>query len=182
MKGWIEAAKFAFWPVLLIAALGWGASTAIDAWVLQHKLTGAEARAQLATNRADAAEAAFALSEQYRAEEARIRNAQQEAIDHAQDQIEAAQRDAAAARDSARSLRAAADAAATAALGSTGWPRDTSLAQGSDAAASPAHVLADVLGRADDAAGLLAEALDRAHIAGQACQRAYQALIPSTEP
>lgn len=182
MIGWFTAARRALLPVLLVIALGWVCVLAVKGWALEQRLQLAQQREQAVRNRADAAEAAFALSEQHRSEEARIRNAQQEAIDHAQDQIEAAQRDAAAARDSARSLRAAADAAATAALGGTGWPRDTSLAQGSDAAASPAHVLADVLGRADDAAGLLAEALDRAHIAGQACQRAYQALTPSTEP
>lgn len=59
-----------------------------------------------------------------------------------------------------------------AALTSTHPPAATSSAPAGD----PIGVLADVLGRADQRAGDLAEALDQARIAGQACERAYDAL------
>jgi len=53
----------------------------------------------------------------------------------------------------------------------------------SGAASSAGLVLADVLGRADQAAGELAAALDRAHAAGLACEREHRAsLIAHTPP
>jgi hypothetical protein len=49
-------------------------------------------------------------------------------------------------------------------------------AAGSAPAGDPIGVLADVLGRADERAGILAEYADRARVAGLACQRSYEAL------
>lgn len=46
----------------------------------------------------------------------------------------------------------------------------------SKAAESAAMVLADVLGRIDKRAGELAEAYDRARVAGLACEQSYEAL------
>lgn len=45
-----------------------------------------------------------------------------------------------------------------------------------EATADPIGVLADVLGRADERAGILAEYADKARIAGQSCERDYDAL------
>lgn len=59
-----------------------------------------------------------------------------------------------------------------AALTSTHPPAATSSAPTSDTIG----VLADVLGRADQRAGELAEALDQARIAGQACEKSYDSL------
>jgi hypothetical protein len=57
----------------------------------------------------------------------------------------------------------------------------TPLAAG-EAASDPIGVLADVLGRADDRAGKLAEYADAARTAGQACERAYDSLTPPSKP
>lgn len=52
----------------------------------------------------------------------------------------------------------------------------------SGAASSAGLVLADVLGRADQAAGELAAALDRAHAAGLACEREHRASVIAHTP
>lgn len=80
-------------------------------------------------------------------------------------------RDAAGARAAAVGVRDAAGraAAACAAAGSA------AAGVGASAATAGA-VLADVLGRADEVAGRLAEALDRSYAAGRGCERAYDAL------
>lgn len=49
-------------------------------------------------------------------------------------------------------------------------------AAGGEAAGDPIGVLADVLSRADERAGVLADYADRARIAGLACERSYDAL------
>lgn len=53
---------------------------------------------------------------------------------------------------------------------------DTAAVSQRKAAADSARMLADVLGRADARAGVLAEYGDNAHIAGQLCVRQYDAL------
>ncbi|WP_422649030.1 DUF2514 domain-containing protein [Cupriavidus sp. H18C1] len=54
---------------------------------------------------------------------------------------------------------------------------DPAATGGSSAAGDPIGVLADVLGRCDRRAGILAEFADSAHVAGSACERAYGALV-----
>jgi Flp pilus assembly protein TadB len=66
-----------------------------------------------------------------------------------------------AAKAAARRAREQCPAAAAAGLG--------------EAAGDPIGVLADVLGRADDRAQLLAELADRRYLAGRACEREYDA-------
>lgn len=92
---------------------------------------------------------------------------------HAQEQIAQAQADAAAAgiesgrlREQARRLAARASQCA----------RGSGATQGGQAAEQPAVVLADLLGRADERAGELAAAYDRARASGLACERAYDSL------
>lgn len=53
-------------------------------------------------------------------------------------------------------------------------------ASGSTPAADPLGVLADVLGRADDRAKVLAAYADQSRIAGLACERSYDALTAAT--
>jgi hypothetical protein len=91
---------------------------------------------------------------------------QQEAVNRAQDQTQAAQRDAAAAGHAADRLRER-----TAELTKRARASCPSKATG-----DPIGVLADVLGRADARAGILAEYADRARIAGQLCEQSYEAL------
>lgn len=54
--------------------------------------------------------------------------------------------------------------------------RNSAPVGGSPSAGDPIGVLADVLSRADERAGKLAEFADAAHIAGLACERSYDAL------
>lgn len=85
-------------------------------------------------------------------------------------QMRRARADAAAARDAVAGLQLAAQAAAAA--GCTAAP----AAAASSAAGGAGVVLADVLGGAAGRAAELAAALDQAHAAGTACERAYDAV------
>jgi hypothetical protein len=53
---------------------------------------------------------------------------------------------------------------------------DSTATSGGSAAGDPIGMLADVLGRCDRRAGILAQYADAARIAGQACERTYEAL------
>ena len=108
-----------------------------------------------------------------REEEQRRQAEIDEVRDHAQEEIAQAQADAAAAdlesgrlREQARRLAARASQCAS----GSGAP------QGGQAAEQPAMVLADLLSRADERAGELAAAYDRARASGLACERAYDSL------
>lgn len=96
-----------------------------------------------------------------------------EVRDHAQDEIAQAQADATAAglesgrlREQARRLAARASQCSS----------NPGVAKGGPAAGQPAMVLTDLLSRADERAGELAAAYDRARASGLACERAYQSL------
>lgn len=92
---------------------------------------------------------------------------------HAEQQIARAEADAAAADAAADSLREQAKRLAARASQCTSHPTAT---QSGKATAQPSVVLADVLGRADERAGQLAAAYDRARAAGLTCEAAYDAL------
>ncbi|WP_416740816.1 DUF2514 family protein [Pseudomonas sp. NFX71] len=83
--------------------------------------------------------------------------------------------DAAAARASADSLRRAADTLA-ARLAASQAGGNSCAAAASKAAARAAMVLADVLKRADQRAGDLAEAADQSRARGLTCEQAYDGL------
>ena len=109
-----------------------------------------------------------------REEELRRQAEIDEVREHAQEQIAQAQADADAAslesgrlREQARRLAARASQCAS----------NPGAAQGGPAAGHPAMVLADLLSRADERAGELAAAYDRARASGLACERAYQSLV-----
>lgn len=111
----------------------------------------------------------------HRAEEKRRSVAQQGVIDEAIQARELALRDAARADAAAGQLQQR--IAATAARARQAACHPAALVDGAPAD-DPIGVLADVLGRADARAGVLAEFADQAHIAGTACERQYDALKP----
>ena len=82
--------------------------------------------------------------------------------------------------DDLRGARAAADGLREVAAGAAGRARTgacTAAAGPGQPGADPLGLLVDVLGRADQRAGELAEYADRLRIAGIACERSYDALI-----
>ncbi|WP_322864389.1 DUF2514 family protein [Aeromonas allosaccharophila] len=129
-----------------------------------------EETARLATARTRAEQEA-------REEELRRQAEIDEVRAHAQEQIAQAQADATAAgvesgrlREQARRLAARASQCAS----------HSSTPQGSPTVEQPAVVLADLLSRADERAGELAAAYDRARASGLACERAYDSLRTAT--
>ena len=151
------------WPYLLAALLGAAAGAGVEHLISARRL--ADIQAAAASAQAKAVEAA-------RAEEKRRTAAQQEIAEDAAKNRDQARADAAAAGSAADSLRkqVAALVAGT---------RHPAVAAGSPAAGDALDLLADVLGRADQRAGELAEYADRARIAGQQCERDYDALTAS---
>ncbi|AOI57451.1 DUF2514 family protein [Burkholderia diffusa] len=104
-----------------------------------------------------------------RAEEQRRIAAQSEIAKDANQQRTAALADAFAARAAAGGLHQRVDQLVAAA-------RHSAASAASPATGDALDLLADVLGRADQRAGELAEYADRARIAGQQCERDYDAL------
>lgn len=105
-----------------------------------------------------------------RAEEQRRAERQAEITNEAHEQAEKAQADARAAAAAADGLRRRIAQLVAASR------KHPAAAHPGTAANDPIGVLADVLGRADQRAGELATYADAAHIAGSACERAYDAL------
>ncbi|MNJ44639.1 hypothetical protein D3C77_396960 [compost metagenome] len=113
-------------------------------------------------------------AEQKAREEENRRQAEiDEVRDHAQEEIAQAQADAAAADLESGRLREQARRLAARASQCAG---NSSAALGVQAAGQSAMVLADLLSRADERAGELAAAYDRARASGLACERAYLSL------
>lgn len=121
------------------------------------------------TTAAAAQKAQIAAVAAARTEEQRRTAAQSEIAKDANQQRTAALADAFAARAAAGSLQQRVDQLVAAA-------RHPAATAGSPAAGDPLDLLADVLSRADQRAGELAEALDASRIAGQQCERDYDAL------
>ena len=119
------------------------------------------------------AEAKAKAIELVREEEQRRQAAIDGVRQHAEQQIARAEADAAAADAAADSLREQAKRLAARAGQCTSHPTAT---QSGKATAQPSVVLSDVLGRADERAGQLAAAYDRARAAGLTCEAAYDAL------
>jgi hypothetical protein len=153
--------------VLLILGIGWKA----------HHMGVVAGRAEV-QQRWDAErqrQTAQALAEsQSNARETLRRLERQQEAQRVHDQeIFAARNDAATARVSADSLRQWAEGIAAAARRAASNP---ATSDNREAAADSARVLADVLRKSDERAGVLAEYADAARIAGQQCVRAYEAL------
>jgi hypothetical protein len=142
-----------------------------------HGLSVKEAEWQSAWNERDTrdAEARAANEATERAKEQAYQQSINKVIQDGQRTINQATDDAAAARASVASLRVAADAIATR-LAASEASGNSCTAAASKAAARAALLLADVLKRADQRAGDLAEAADQARARGMTCERAYDAL------
>jgi hypothetical protein len=161
----------ALWALLLAGAL---ALIGVKQVQLSTARTAtAEARLDLANYKATAAESARLAERAERAKDARINTEQRKAFDEAATQILTAQADAADARAAGEQLRLQAQRYADAARRASA--RAASVEAGA-AAADPLGVFADVLGRIDQRAGRLAEIADASRIAGQLCERSYDAL------
>ncbi|HHT8903079.1 TPA: DUF2514 family protein [Burkholderia cenocepacia] len=107
-----------------------------------------------------------------RTEEQRRTAAQSEIANDANQQRTAALADAFAARAAAGSLQQRVDQLIAAA-------RHPAAAAGSPATGDALDLLADVLGRSDETSGELAKIADDRGIAGQQCERDYDALTPT---
>lgn len=111
-----------------------------------------------------------------RQEEQRRAAAQEEARAHAQEERTIADAGAAGANAAGQRLRdEGANLAATVSCPGT----DTAAVARGEAATRAAMVLSDLLSRADERAGELAQAYDRARIAGSQCENEYMLLTPN---
>jgi Protein of unknown function (DUF2514) len=144
-----------------------GAALIAAAWAHGHHVASAAGGAQITAIRAEYAQAAASASEAYRAEEQRRADTTQEIAHVAQIARDHAAADARRADDAHISLL---DAARQATRGDPA-PGNTCPADPGPARPTAAPVLADVLGGIDEAAGILAAALDRATAAGRACEQ-----------
>lgn len=164
MIGLLKVVPFWIWA-MAIAVTGLGGalihqSLALDALKAEHAqyVAGVERAARQATDAA-------------RARELRRQREIDEVRNHAQDQIRLASADAAVAASAADSLQQQVDRllAGRAAC-------NTRVTQGSAAVRDLTDMLADLRRRADERAGQLAQIADASRIAGQACEKAYDAL------
>lgn len=153
---------------LLLAAVG-----AQQIRVDRAQAETAAVRSTLAGERATAALATAAGQKKARDEENRREAEKQEVIRHAQEQTALAAADAADARRAAAGLR---QQVATLVAASRRPAADPGAAAGGTPTDAALDLLADVLSRADDRAGELAEEADRRRVAGLACERAYDSL------
>lgn len=173
IRAWISGHLVQLLLAALVGALALAGCQYIRAERAQ-KAT-ADARAEFAAYRADAMAAAAKAADDNARETARRLQVQSEVI-HAEVQrsqaIQVAAARAAAAHDSLRSelARIAARGRAAAA--------DPEAGPESQAAGAAAAMLADLLDRCSARRRELAEFADRAHSAGLACQRSYDALTP----
>ena len=125
---------------------------------------------QIADIRAEQAQAVTDAVTAAREEEQRRINTLEVIADDTRNKLEAAHDDAAAARNAAVSLRKQlADYRARV-------RSNPAATGGGTTAEDPLYLLSVVLTRADDRAGELAEFADRSHIAGRACEAAYDSL------
>lgn len=149
-------------------------------WLVQHERAVGDARGADRVQQAWDAERMRAQAQAINdaaanaAETERRLSVQNEVIRETTAQLDRARADADAARAAGQRLRDAQRAYIAAAL--SGAALDPSAARAGPSAATALDVLADLRGRADDTAGELAAALDAAHAAGIACERAYNAL------
>lgn len=153
------------WLKLVPSWLWWLAALLIVVGVQQYRVT--DAKGELSVARAEWSEAARQAEARARSEEQRRQTAIEGIRRDAQEKIAAVAADAAAADDAAGRLRA------RVAELSRRPARCPSAAGGGEAADAARLVLSDVFARLDQRAGELAEAYDRARIAGLACEAAY---------
>jgi hypothetical protein len=158
-----------------IAALGLVAGALFGVYHHGVSVTNATCKAESSARDTLDAEARAANEAAARAKEQAYQQSINKAVQDGQRIIDQATTDAVTARASAVGLRGAADAIASR-LAASEASGNSCTAAASKAAAHNAMVLADVLKRADQRAGDLAEAADQARARGVTCERAYDAL------
>ena len=152
-------------PRILIPAAAFAAGL-----VLAATVQGWRYGEQIADIRAEQAQAVTDAVTQARAEEQRRINTLEVIADDTRNKLDAAQADAVASRTAAAGLRQQlSDFRQRARC-------NPSATGGSTPAEDPLYLLSDLLSRADERAGELAEFADRAHLAGRACEAAYDSL------
>ncbi|WP_040263644.1 DUF2514 domain-containing protein [Pseudomonas massiliensis] len=141
----------------------------------RHGETTADLRwqAKAADQQALQAKARAAAEGNARTEEQRRQTAANEVGNDARRESAALAADVAGADGAGQRVRDAADAFAA---GASCRPSDPGIARRGEAATRAAMVLSELFKRADQRAGELAAAYDRARIAGLACERTYDAL------
>lgn len=148
--------------VFAIAGMGW--KVADDQW-----------QAKWDSHLADDAKATAHAQAEQRAIEAMRQQSINKVTTDAQTAIDQARADAAAADAATHSLRDSIDQTVSR-LADSQASLSACATDASKAAARAARVLADLLKRADQRAGILAGAADQARARGLACERAYDAL------
>lgn len=156
----------------LLAATLFAAGWTANGWRMGEKLSAQET-AQ-ANERRNQAYAQVKAVDAARLEEQRRTAAQTEIANVATKDAETARADARTAGAAAEQLRRRI-ADLVAASRAAGNPAAAGAGPATD---DPIGMLADVLSRADQRAGVLAGYADAARIAGQACERSYDALTP----
>lgn len=168
---WLGAVPAWCWWLIALVLVAGGQEIRVGA----EKIEASAARSELSDYRLEVGERdrrAVALA---RDEEQRRAEAQEEARAHAQKERTIADVGAVDADAAGQRLRSESTqyAAAVSCPGT-----DTAAIARSQAATRAAMVLSDLLARADERAGELAQAYDRARIAGQQCEREYDGLTP----
>ena len=163
---WVKLAAMA----VLLAAVG-----VQTVRLASEKQDFADARADWADVRAEASRIKAKAQSVEREEENRRQQEKENAILEAKAKNERLAADLVRANRAAAGLQNAAAAAAERARQACQGPQ---AGAGGPAAEDPAGVLADVLGRLDARAGILAKAADDSRIAGAACERSYDSLTP----
>lgn len=159
MSAWLKLVPdWVWWPLALLVVAG----------VQQYRVM--DAKGELSDARAEWSEAARQAEARARSEEQRRQTAIEGIRRDAQDKIAAVAADAAAADDAAGRLRARVTELSRRPASCPG------AAGGSEATDTARDLLADMLGRLDEAAGGVAEFADRSRAAGLTCQFAYEAL------
>ena len=152
-------------PRILIPAAAFAAGL-----ILAGTVQGWRYGKQIADIRAEQAKAVTAAVTAAREEEQRRINTLEVIANDTRSKLDAAHADAATARTAAAGLR---QQLADYRQRTRCSPATTG---GSTPAEDPLFLLSDLLSRADERAGELAEFADRAHLAGRACEAAYDSL------
>lgn len=159
MSAWLKLApSWAWWLLALVLVAG----------AQQYRVM--DANGELSDARAEWSEAARKAEASARSEEQRRQVAVEGIRRDAQEKIAAVAADAAAADDAASRLRARVAKLSRRPSSCAG------TAGGGDAADPARNLLADMLGRLDEAAGGIAEFADRSRAAGLTCQVSYESV------
>lgn len=139
-------------------------------------LDAAKTRTENAQTLRNIADITVKAAQAYRAQETQWVKSKEENARETATKIEAANADAASARSASNRLRQRVAALVSAARAAAAHPGAGPAVAPAD---DPAGMLANVLGRIDERAGVLAAHADAARIAGASCEREHDAL---TEP